>query len=221
MEETSDPEAMLLRRSTIVRLAAVEHAYQDSVARLGTASKDEASRIRREAVLSIARDTARQRRAMEIREHEAYERDAGGAIEDLRAAVGGALRLGIHPGTQPLQRRAGTGRAHVDRLIAKAEEALAIDPDLVDANGARIDAAIREHLPRLLRRHAETAKHVRIEDLARTDALLDDGVEMIRTSVEEGLDGLRDERADALRTEIAFLRLRRAPAAGSLDDAAG
>lgn len=215
--QSTDVASEELRRRATMRIAAIQRAYHRSLSRLGTASKDEAVRIRNEAVRALAVDAVREHEAVIQQKLENDARGAGGAIEDLRDEISGLLSIGAPKGAKILIAHTGTGRAHVDRLISKAEEALLLDPDMKDRSGARVDAAIREHLPRLLQKHADTAKSARVEDLAATDRMLDEGVELIRRSVEEGLEGIRNEKADALRTEIGFLRLRRSGVDGPLN----
>lgn len=65
------------------------------------------------------------------------------------------------------------------------------------------------HLSKPMSRHADSAGHATLEDLSSIDATLDQGLELVRLSLEEGLSGLHGEKVDALRTDIAFLRLRR------------
>jgi hypothetical protein len=214
---SSDRISEEVRRRTIMKIAAIQRAYHRSFSKLGTASKENAMEIRNEAVRAVAAEAVRERTAIIEQARENDLRGAGGAIEDLRSEISGLLSIGTPKNAPFLIPHTGTGRAHIDRLISKAEEALALDPDMTDRQGARVDAAIHEHLPRLLQRHADTAKQVRVEDLAETDRMLDEGVELIRLSVEEGLEGLRHEKADALRTEIAFLRLRRGGSDGFLN----
>ena len=98
--------------------------------------------------------------------------------------------------------------AALQRLIGIAEDALATDPDLVDSNGARVDALVREHLPRLLERHAEAARSPS-SDLTRVDAKLEEGVDEVRASIEEALAADAEARFDSLVTEVGFLRMRR------------
>jgi hypothetical protein len=98
--------------------------------------------------------------------------------------------------------------AALQRLIGIAEDALATDPDLVDSNGARIDTLVREHLPRLLERHAEAARSPS-SNLTRVDAKLEEGVDEVRASIDEALAADAEARFDSLRTEVGFLRMRR------------
>jgi hypothetical protein len=101
------------------------------------------------------------------------------------------------------------GRAHVARIVANAERALKLDPDLVDDTGARIDDLVRRHVPRLLQRHADATMMADVSALEVIDRDLDEGVEHVRVSVEEALSRLQGDHRQALQTEIGFLRLRR------------
>lgn len=132
------------------------------------------------------------------------------SVDALSRSFEDAGRIGAVPPspTAPL-----TGNARINRLVANAEAALEIDPDLVDAGGARIDSLVREHLPRLVARHAELSIITPLDGIDETDVNLEKGVELVRASVAEAIAGLRGSRADALRTEIAFLRMRRNTAA--------
>jgi hypothetical protein len=99
--------------------------------------------------------------------------------------------------------------ARIARIIETAEMALSAHPDLTDGNGARIDALVRVHVPRLLERHAIAAGTASSRETAAVDAALDEAVEGVRASVEEGLSRLHDEAMSALATELRFLSLRR------------
>jgi hypothetical protein len=99
--------------------------------------------------------------------------------------------------------------ARIARIIDTAERALLAHPDLTDASGARIDDLVRRHVPRLLEIHAVAAGTATAEETAGVDATLDEGIEMVRRSVEEGLSRLHDDAMQALSTELRFLALRR------------
>ena len=99
--------------------------------------------------------------------------------------------------------------ARIGRIVETAEKALAAHPNIVDAQGARVDDLIREHVPRLLQRHAEAARTAASQDVAEVDMALEQGVEDVRRSVEEALAQVRDKTMDALSTELRFLALRR------------
>ena len=214
--ESKDPAMAELTRRTVIRLAAVRDSYDKSKDNLGSSPKDEIDSIAQEAVLSIVQDAIVKRDAILID----GDPDSGSAARNIaitmRRELEKAALLGSNDRPPDHVLSAGTGRATIDRMVMKAEEALAIDPDMVDAAGARVDAAIRKHLPRLLKAHSEAARHARVEDLAEADEHLKTGVEQIRASLEEGLQTLRHEKADALRTEISFLKMRRADAEGPL-----
>lgn len=109
----------------------------------------------------------------------------------------------------PTALSAPSASAALQRLIGLSENALAVEPDLVDASGARLDALVREHLPRLLEVHAEAARTARGEDLAKIDEQLGKSVELVRMSVEEALASDARHRFNRLEDEVRFLHLRR------------
>lgn len=110
-------------------------------------------------------------------------------------------------GTVALTATAPTAR--ISRIVETAEKALASHPDLLDAQGARIDDLVRTHVPRLLQKHAEAARTATAAEVAEVDAALDKGVDAVRASVQEALAGLHDQAMDELVTELRFLDLRR------------
>jgi hypothetical protein len=99
--------------------------------------------------------------------------------------------------------------ARIARIISTAERMLADHPDLVDGQGARIDALIRVHVPRLLDRHRAAAASSSSKDLEAVDAQLDSAIEKIRESVQEAARTAHDEAMEALSIELGFLSLRR------------
>lgn len=111
--------------------------------------------------------------------------------------------------SQPAALPPPSASAALQRLIGLAENALSVDPDLVDDAGARLDHLVRQHLPRLLETHAAAARAAGPVDLAAVDDELTKGVEQVRASVEEALARDARHRFDALRTEVAFLSARR------------
>jgi hypothetical protein len=110
-------------------------------------------------------------------------------------------------GTVALTATAPTAR--ISRIVETAEKALASHPDLLDAQGARVDDLVRTHVPRLLQKHAEAARTATAAEVAEVDAALDKGVDAVRASVQEALAGLHDQAMDELVTELRFLDLRR------------
>lgn len=99
--------------------------------------------------------------------------------------------------------------ARIGRIISTAERMLKDHPDLVDGQGARVDALIRVHVPRLLERHRIAAASASAKDLEAVDAHLDTGIEQVRESVQEAADMVHGEAMRALSTELGFLSLRR------------
>ncbi len=104
---------------------------------------------------------------------------------------------------------ASTPEARADALIADAEDALRLRPDLVDRNGARIDDLVRVHLPRMVRIHTERLPGANPQRRQALDSHFDTCLELARMSVEESFALLQDERFDASLSEIRFMRSRR------------
>lgn len=123
-------------------------------------------------------------------------------FSETASAVAG---LAYRPDTLPPLSASAT----LQRLTGLAENALEVDPDLVDSTGARVDALVRDHLPRLLAAHADAARSARTEDLGEVDATLADGVEQVRASIDEALASDARRRFDRLREEVEFLHMRR------------
>ena len=205
-----NPDMMHIRRRMLLRMAGVDAALRKSLSDLGSSSNAEVLEIATNAVRSIVREAIDARAAMI-----GHDEDVSRSVADrMRLEVAEAVSVGTP--RKEADVASGTGHARIDRLIAKGMEALAIEPDMVDSTGARVDAAFKDHLPRLLKAHAESARHARMEDLEETDRQLETGVEQIRAMLEDGLQSLRHEKADALRTEVAFLKMRRSGAEGTL-----
>lgn len=101
-----------------------------------------------------------------------------------------------------------TGNARAGGILRLCAQAIAIDPDMTDPAGGRIAPLVHEHLPRLLKRHAEATVGAASSDLVRIDAELDEGLELVRAGVERALASVRSARRDALATELGFLRAR-------------
>lgn len=104
----------------------------------------------------------------------------------------------------PLSDYRGPGRDVID-LVRRA---VRLDPDLTDGLGNPVAPLLTRHVPRLLEAYrqamatADEAHHAEIE----RDLL--EGLELVRRATEEGLARHGDERRQALRTELAFLRMR-------------
>jgi hypothetical protein len=200
-------EVRNLRDATTLRIAEIARLHGEAASSVGINETPTVNAARDEAVLRVIRTAVADHQRIRDELAQAARRREVLALGELEAALASIDTFGtssvIAKGAAPL------GNALVTRLAANAEAALAIDPNLVDSAGARIDALVREHLPRLLQRHADLAIHARIGDLAAADRDLEEGVELVRISIEEAIAGLVHERADALRSEVAFLRMRR------------
>jgi hypothetical protein len=183
----------------ILRLAAIQSVRAGITSLVGSDAVALTEKARIAAIRTALDDAVAEQRIVRA-----------GSVDAVSRSFEDASRVGAAP-TSPAASL--TGNARINRLVANAETALEIDPDLVDAGGARIDALVREHLPRLLSRHAELSLITPLDGIDEADVNLEKGVELVRASVAEAIAGLRGNRADALRTEIAFLRMRRNAAA--------
>jgi uncharacterized protein YbaA (DUF1428 family) len=111
-----------------------------------------------------------------------------------------------------------SGNAQAARVLRLCREAVAREPELIDAKGTPIAPLVEQHLPRLMSRHAEAARIAETSELAAIDAELMEGIERVRLAVEEALVVSRVDKREALRTELAFLEYRHpSPSVLSLD----
>lgn len=198
-DETSD-----LAIDMITRMATLHEEYQAATKDAGrsdtSAIKQEASTAL-EAIIQGAMDRyADMERQLRARD------DA--RLETVSRRFSQAARSVSNVPAAPEALPPPSAIAALQRLVGLGEDALAVDPDLVDGTGARLDALVQEHLPNLLRIHAEAARSPS-SDLARVDAELEKGVEEIRAGVEDALAGDAQRRFDLLVDQIAFLRMRR------------
>jgi hypothetical protein len=205
-------DVVKLRERTALALAEVARLSEEA----GTASKgthdQEADEFTSDAIVEIMRSARSEYDAIIAERTDSDDRARIEARKRLRAALPGAVAIARGQRMTGPRARIDTGDASINRIVANAEAALEIDPDLTDAAGARIDSLLTEHLPRLLERHADLSAHARIQDLGAADAELAEGLGLVADSIGEGVDGMNDERADALKTEVSFLRARRAGA---------
>lgn len=100
------------------------------------------------------------------------------------------------------------GNARIARIARLCRQALALDPDLTDGNGAPIRPLVEKHLPDLMRIHAEAAATAPAETLEDVDMQLERGVETIRRAVEEAVSLLHEKRRQDLATQLRFLEAR-------------
>jgi hypothetical protein len=196
-----------IRRRVSATIYAIRIAHNRARGLLGTAST---AGIDADAASAIMTTITSARRDMATIDAEIRERDSNVALPvaqefSVRMAqlASGADVVTARPGPAVI------GNAVASRIVENARKALEIDPDMTDDAGARVDALVDEHLPSLLERHADAARHARVEDLLSINSDLENGIELIRRSVEEGLSRVRTTKAEALRTEIAFLKSRR------------
>lgn len=99
--------------------------------------------------------------------------------------------------------------ARIARILAIAEKALRSHPDIVDANGGRIDDLVRRHVPLLLELRAQAVETARPEALDSVDANFEIAFDAVARSIDEAVSGIHDEAMDALSTQMRFLAARR------------
>jgi hypothetical protein len=198
-DETSD-----LAIDMVTRIATLHEEYQAATKDAGRADtsaiKQEASTaleaITQDAMARYA-DIDRRLRMRDDAKLEMVSRRFSEAARSVSSLPAITQALPPHSATAALQRLVGLG-----------EDALAVDPDLVDGTGSRLDALVREHLPTLLRVHAEAARSPS-SDLARVDGELEKGLEEIRAGIEDALARDAQRRFDRLVDQVAFLHMRR------------
>ena len=200
MRIMEDAAAKRVGDDLALRLTDLNAAYEQAIAEAGlsdtTAIQDEG----RNAVLAMidGASAAREetRRAIKAIDDERGP-DVARRFAQTARAVAGVPAL---PGALPPP----SAGAALQMLIGVSEKALAVDPDLVDGAGARIDDLVRVHLPRLLEVHAAAARAAMPADLAAIDAALSDGVEQVRASIEEAMAADARRRFDLLRTCVLY-----------------
>jgi hypothetical protein len=199
----TDPRYAGIRRLAIIRIAnatmqfdarsrhiedehlkAIGESYRELLFRIVDEAGCDSDRIDEEIELSG------------IRQSQKTIGDMGTTIEDIDLDVVPRALPELH------------GDVAAMRLATTAEKALAIDPELTDANGGRLDNLIRNHLPHLLAIHQDMISAPGA-DKAEARKMLDEGLEIVAKSVEEAIQRLQGRKADDLRTQIAFLRTRR------------
>jgi len=104
----------------------------------------------------------------------------------------------------------GPGResARIDRMLELCRDAVAADPDMTDDAGTRLGPLVDEHLPRLAIRHREAMTTSSPEDRAAIDQEVAEALEGIAESIEQGWRARARSRRDAVRTDLAFIRMR-------------
>jgi len=180
----------------LVRLDPVLRRYEDLARKVGH-DADVVARARSTAVDAIERISL---------DHKA----SNGSDEQALLASFEKEVLAIGDGRDPTApTRMLIPSARISRIIETAEKALAAHPGLTDANGGRIDALVRTHVPRLLETHAVAAGTATSREMEAVDAALDHAIELVRASVEEGVARIHDDAMSALATELRFLSLRK------------
>jgi hypothetical protein len=197
----SDP-----RRLMLIRIAEAARVYDEAVIRFGGADRKPAETIYADTLKRIVDEAGAEFETITAGIANEDARNARDALEDLSFALADTTRM--RPGTDRASLIRGSGGPRVAHLAATAEKALILNPDLTDSAGGRIDALVREHMPRMLATYADLS----MAPGGGSDAdraYLNQGIDMIGKSVDEGLAMLRNAKAEALRIEIAFLTMRR------------
>lgn len=108
-----------------------------------------------------------------------------------------------------LKRVVRTGDMHADEIAFIAQQALADDPDLVDAHGGRIDRLVEIDIPRLVAERDAALRRATEAGARSAQADYAHGIAAIERSIAEALDAWQAGRADALATRVRFLSQRR------------
>lgn len=160
--------------------------------------------------------------------HSSLSYGQSNSVARVMTVTHGVVRIPIAPIAEALERRkrnsfaaalgiahdlpihlpAPRGNAQASRVLQLCREAVAAEPNLVDAKGTEIAPLVNRHLPELMRRHAEAAASAPAEQLAAIDAELMEGIEGVRLAVDEALRVSANVKRDALRTQLAFLAAR-------------
>lgn len=126
------------------------------------------------------------------------------ALEDRnRMSIEGAFG-----GSKPRRMPVITGNARASQIVTLANRALDLDEDLRDAMGTPIAPLVERHVPDLLSAHANALRTAHASEAADIDDQLEQGLEIVRAAVEQGLAARASTDRDALRRELTFLRYR-------------
>lgn len=200
-----DADTHQLGDDLAIRMDTLHREMRQALVRIGRADSSSIRRDARDAAVALA-EGAMGAYAKIVADLKRGDEERADTVTRRFAETARAV-AGIS--TQPTALPPPSASAALQRITALAEDALAVDPDLVDDTGARLDSLVRVHLPRLLARHAEAARAARTDTLVDVDAELAQGVERIRASVDEAFARDARRRFDALREEVAFLSARR------------
>lgn len=195
-----------VRRTMILRIAEAVEAVRKAVMRFGTADKTPAMKAYVQTVEAIVAEAKADMEAIRSGLEQSDRHEAVDAMHELVSSLDAARSLDPRIHARGIAGTAASTR--IGGLIEMGERAIALDPEMVDANGGRIDVLIRKHLPRTLARYADIASMPGGATQRDRDAL-EQGITMIARSIQEGIASMRSEKADALRTEIRFLASRR------------
>jgi hypothetical protein len=194
------------RRKMMLRVSEAASATRQAVIRCGTADKRPAMEAYVATLKSIVQEAKAEVNAIEAGRMHNDRHEAIEAMHELTASLDGAKSL--DPGNPATHGRPVVGSSRISNLMEMGERALALDPDAVDANGGRIDALVRNHLPRVLAHYADIAT-MPGGPMEQDRAMLDQAITMMGRSIGESLSSMRNDKADALRSDVRFLANRR------------
>jgi len=100
------------------------------------------------------------------------------------------------------------GNAKASRIISLTNEIVRRNPDIADASGTPIAPLVQKHIPRLLNAHAEALRTASTHEIEAIDRELSEGLEVVRSAVEEAMAMQSRRDRGQLATELQFLRLR-------------
>lgn len=174
------------RREMVIRLAAIKAEVDDG-------ESVETGRSAAEAVITRAEGLATRGDAV-----------ADAKVKGRPSAKGGKGRMAEIAGMATI-----TEDPAIDALIRLGEQALANEPELTDATGARVDALITRHLPTLTAAYRNALRNADPAERSRAETEYRRGLELARESLAEALDASQNRHADKLAEQVRFLDMRR------------
>lgn len=135
-----------------------------------------------------------------------FYHDMQKALDDLKArALVRMSNLSVDM-VQPVSIKGGSRESEVLRV---GHAAVALVPDLVDADGTPLTPLVERHLPELIAKRDDALGEA-TTDAGRAEVVrhFDEGLDIIAATIEEGLTLERSEKSDALIAHLKFLRRR-------------
>lgn len=197
------------RRRLLLNRAIMSERHAEAMRRVDEGRKAELQEAYSNAIGILARTITSEYSHFLKTQDQSKARNASSEIEMAKAEYA-RLATNADGRTKRVKRKGvAYGNARVQGISTIGRALLEIDADATDEAGARIDSLVDRHLPALVTKHASAVGIARIEDIASIDLEFERGLEQVRASVEEAANRIRGERADELRTQVAFLKMRR------------